>query len=89
MPVGSSCVSLPSALTRRNLLALDHGVLLAFQLLHFSLEASDDLLALIGSLCQLFLDLLVKRYVSLENFDLLSHLVMCLDKLLRILRLIV
>ena len=87
MTVGSS-VALPSTLTRRNL-ALDHGVLLAFQLLHLGLQAGDDLLALIGSLCQLFLDLLVKRYVSLENFDLLSHLVMCLDELLRILRLII
>ena len=89
MPVGSSCVSLPSALTRRNLLALDHGVLLAFQLLHFSLKAGDDLLALIGSLSQLFFDLFVERYIPLEYFNLLSHLVMCLDELLRILRLIV
>ena len=54
-----------------------------------SLKAGDDLLALIGSLGQLFLDLLMERYVSFENFNLLSHLVMCLNELLRVFRLIV
>ena len=54
-----------------------------------SLQACDDFLAFIGSLGQLFLDLLVKRYVSLEHFNLLSHLVVRLDELLRIFRLVV
>ena len=89
MSVGSRTVALPSTFTHRNLLTLDHGVLLAFQLLHLSLESSNDLLALIGPFGQLFLDLLVKRYVSLKYFNLLSHLIMSFDELLGILRLIV
>lgn len=47
------------------------------------------LLRLIGALSKLFLDLLVKRDIALQDLDLLCHLIVRLNQVLRVFRLIV
>lgn len=61
---------------------------LVLQLLVFDLQSLDDLLAEVGSLGELLLDLLVDGDVPVECVDLLLHLVVLGQELLGLLRLV-